>query len=246
MSTIAADAIVEVVRANGYVVDYILETHAAGSQCRSAAWYLRMQLSISQGWSPQLCNEATVAGLEAMWQRKYGANNKFSTSIRTGLNDGEVLPFGGLSLTCIHLPGVSTPHRRAYHVGREVFGAHSIATMAEDLRDQEHVGVLEPLAGESERHLDAWTSVRGLLSLHGDTRVWRDTGDDCVIEQTSQPFDLLSQCAAWKEYAGLAKADFLTKRREAAKIRSSTDQERPPSCKSNGGLRSRWQSWLRA
>ena len=131
MSTSAADAIVAVIKDRGYIVDYILEIHATSPHCLSAAWYLRIQLSIFQGHAPQLCNEArtTVSGLELMWQRKYGAGSAFSTTIRAGLDDGEIDTFGRLSLTCMHMPGFGAPYRRAYLVGNDIFGAHSIATL---------------------------------------------------------------------------------------------------------------------
>lgn len=242
MSTDAADAIIELVRAHSYIVDYILETNATGSQYLSAAWYLRMQFAGLQGWPPQLCNEATVTGLEAMWQRKYGANNKFSTSIRAGLDDDEGVTFGRLSLNCIHLPGFSNPHRRAYHVGKEVFGAHSIAALTEE---PPNVTLDDPFGShidESERHLDAWSSINRILSLPKDTRVWRDTGDDCAIEQ-SRTFDLVSQCTDMNKYAGLSKADFLTRR--LVETQWFREQQRPPSYKAVS-LRSRLESWIRA
>lgn len=209
ISTIAADAIVDIVRAHDYTVDYILETHAAGSQYLSAAWYLRMQFSGLQDRPPQICNEATVSNLEAMWQRKYGANNNFSTSIRGGLDDGESVMFGQLSLKCIHLPGFSSPHRCAYLVGKDVFGAYSIAALTEEIPNACPTGLLESQMDESEQHLDAWSSINQILSLPGETRVWRESGD-CTVEE-SQPFDV-SQCAALNKYAGLSKAEFLSRR----------------------------------
>ena len=243
ISTSAADAIVDLVRGHGYTVDYILETHATSSQCLSAAWYLRMQFSNLQGWPPQLCNEATVTGLEAMWQRKYGANNKFSTSIRAGLDDGESVTFGWLSLTCIHLPGFATLHRRAYVVGKDVFGAHSVAALTDDPSNIDPKDASESHIEESERHLDAWTSINRILSLPSDTRVWRATGDDCAIEQT-RTFDLVSQCTALNKYSGMSKADFLTGR--MAETQSLRDQEQRPPSYRVVGLRSRLESWIRA
>jgi hypothetical protein len=167
-------AIIDLVKAQGYTVDYILETNAIGSQHLSAAWLLRMHFLDSQGSAPQLCNEATISGLQAMWQRKYGADNKFSTSIRPGLEDGETVAFGGLTLICIHLSGFATPHRRAYRVGENIFGAHSIATLAEDMPAHDPVGVRDSQSNEpGSRLLGAWTSLDRILSLPGNTRVWR-------------------------------------------------------------------------
>ena len=240
VSTIAADAIIDIVRTHRYTVDYILETHAAGSQYLSAAWYLRMQFSGLQDGPPQICNEATVSSLEAMWQRKYGANNNFSTSIRGGLYDGEHLTIGHLSLTCIHLPGFVAPNRRAYRIGRDVFGAHSIAALTEDPPNINPNDTLELHMGESERHLDAWSSINQIISLPGETRVWQDSGD-CTTEQ-SQPFDLLSECIARNKYAGLSEGDFLARRLVETQTFSEY-QQKPPSYKAVS-LRSRLESWI--
>lgn len=239
ISTTAADAIVDVIRAHSYTVDYILETHATGPQCLSAAWYLRMQFSALQHEPPQLCDEVTVTGLEAMWRRKYGANNNFSTSIRAGLYDGESVTFGRLSLTCIHLPGFAAPYRRAYLIDKDVFGAHSVAALTEEppnicLKDlpKSHVE-------DSERYLDAWSSINRILSLPGDTRVWQDSGDHTVEER--QPLHV-SQCVALNKYANLSKADFLTRR--LAETQASRGQhQRPPSYKAVS-LGSRLGSWI--
>ncbi|KAK8192470.1 hypothetical protein M8818_007638 [Zalaria obscura] len=105
VSTSAADAIITLVKECGYLVDYILETHANRPQCLSAAWYLWMQFSYSQGWPPELCDEATVSGLQATWQRRYPAGSAFSTTIRSGLYDGGTVAFGRLFLTCMRMPG---------------------------------------------------------------------------------------------------------------------------------------------
>ncbi|GAB7324769.1 hypothetical protein MBLNU13_g08620t2 [Cladosporium sp. NU13] len=239
ISTIAADAIVDIVRTHGYTVDYILETHAAGPQYLSAAWYLRMQFSALQNEPPQLCDEVTVTGLEALWRRKYGANNNFSTSIRGGLYDGESVRFGRLSLTCIHLPGFAAPYRRAYLIGKDVFGAHSIAALTEEPPNFCPKNPPESHVEESERHLDAWRSIKQILSFSGDTRLWQDSGDHTVEEL--QPLHV-SQCVALSKYAGLSEADFLTRR--LAETQASREQhQRPPSYKAIS-LGSRLGSWI--
>jgi glyoxylase-like metal-dependent hydrolase (beta-lactamase superfamily II) len=246
IKTEAADAIIDLVKAQGYIVDYILETNAIGSQHLSAAWLLRMHLLDSQGSAPQLCSEASISGLQAMWQRKYGADNKFSTSIRPGLEDGESVAFGGQTLTCIHLPGSATPHRRTYRVGDDVFGAHSIATLAEDMPPHDHVEVRNSQSDESSSRLPgAWTSLDRIVSLPGHTRVWQSACD--TKEPAAEPlptFDLLSQCAAHNKYAGLSKEDFLARRSE--ETRPSREQERPTSSNRSGGLKSKLGSWIRA
>lgn len=218
LSTNAADAIIAVVNEHNYEVDYILETHASGSSCLSAAWYLRMQFSGSQGWPPQVCNEDTVSGLEKMWRRKYGANNNFSTTIRAGLNDGESITFGSLSLTCLQLPGFKTSHRRAYHIGGDIFGAHSIATLEEELSTKAASAIPEAATDDAASHAnEAWVSMQRILSLPSNTRVWREHGDGGA-SQHSRSFDLLSQCAAANKHARCSESEFLSSRRESLSL----------------------------
>lgn len=239
ISTTAADAIIDVVRAHNYTVAYILETHAAGPQHLSAAWYLRMQFSGLQDKPPQICNEATVSSLEAKWQRKYGASNTFSTSIRGGLDDGESVMFGRLSLTCIHLPGSAAAHRRAYVIGKDVFGALSIAAGTEEAPNACLIDSPESHLDESERHLDAWGSINRILSLPGDTRVWPDSGDHDV--EGLRAFDV-SHCIEVNKYAGLSEADFLTRRLVETQAFREWNQ-RPPSHKAVS-FGSRLSSWI--
>lgn len=242
VSTKAADSIIAFIAANNYTVDYILETHATGSAILSAAWYLRMQFSQSQGWPPQLCNEATVSSLQALWQRKYGTGNKFSTTIRPGLEDGEAVKLGELSITCIHLPGFAAPNRRAYLVGKEVFGAHSVAT----LRPQTPNGQdgngddksAEAIAVDSKTYLDAWASVQRILSLPADTRVWHETSHAETMHG-SEPYDLVSTCAATNGNAASGESDFNTARRE------ESAWAKPPSQRRTG-LKARLGNWLAA
>lgn len=244
MSTSSADAIIAVVKENGYTVDYILETHAADSQRLSGAWYLRMQLSIVQGHAPQLCNEATVTGLELMWQRKYGAGSHFSTSIRAGLEDGERITFGFLSVVCMHMTGFGSPHRRAYLVGNDLFGAHSIATSevegrraAIDFNAQGGPG-RSSAEGESSEHLDAWKTTQRIFALPPEVRIWREQGHDVAANASSQPCDTVSRCAALNRHAKLSESEYLANRR----AESASMLEREPAAKPKGG----WKAWFGA
>jgi hypothetical protein len=214
MATKAADAIVNLVEQKNYVVDYILETHAFESQCLSAAWYLRMQFSIYQGWPPQLCNEATVSSLKVAWQRKYGAGSTFSTTVRASLDNGESVTLGWLSLTSMRMPGFGSPHRRAYLVGKDLFGANSIATLAEDVFDESasNYELSRRSQGENVSFLESWTSMQRILALPGDTRVWWERG---VVSGEALPCDSLSQCMTSNKHARSTESDFLAGIRES-------------------------------
>lgn len=243
MSTSAADAIIAVVKERGYIVDYILETHAASPHCLSAAWYLRMQMSIVQGHIPQLFNEATVSGLELMWQRKYGAGSAFSTTIRAGLDDGGIITLGRLSLKCMHMPGFGNPHRRAYLVGNDIFGAHSIATLREDFKhtNLESIAVRaadDPLE-DSVHHRDAWDSMQRVLSLPAGTRVWREQGDGSVSTSSTQ-CDSVAQCAALNKYAKSTEAEFLADMR----VQTTLCQLAQAHPNADNGWKSRIGSWF--
>jgi hypothetical protein len=230
MSTKAADAIISLVKQHSYVVDYILETHVSGSRCLSAAWYLRMQFSIYQGRPPQLCNEATVSGLEVQWQRKYGAGSAFSTTIRAGLRDGEKVTLGGLSLTSMHMPGFGSPHRRAYLVGKDLFGAHSIAMLAEDAFDEgaKNSDSTSQIPEDTVSFLDAWTSMQRVLALPGDTRVWWEKGTIDSEDGEALPCDSLTQCTTANKCAESSESDFLAGMREGyVKRLSLVAQHRP-------------------
>lgn len=236
VSTAAADAIIALVQEKSYVVDYILETHGAGDQCLSAAWYLRMQFSQTQGSPPQLCDEVTVSSLQAMMRRKYGADNKFSTTIRSGLNDGETLEWGRFSLTCMHMPGFGSPHRRAYLMNGNIFGIHSIASLEGGGNGNTGISSDVSVDVDSEDYLVAWESVQRILSLPSDTRIWREIGDHDVSAD-KEPYDSIADCAVVKEGGSSSESEFLARRREGSAW------AKPPSNKT-GGLKARLGTWL--
>ncbi|KAM0717953.1 hypothetical protein Q7P37_006285 [Cladosporium fusiforme] len=245
MSTTAADAVIALVKERKYVVDYILETHSAGNLCRSAAWYVRMQMSEHQDRPPQLCNEGTVTGLEAMWQRKYGADSKFSTSIRPALEDEEILPLGDLSITCLHMPGFGTAHRRAFVVGENVFGAHSIATMEQFNPTDQNNDTSKPNtepgspSNDTDVHSEAWVSMTRILSLPGDSRIWWE--ESASATQQTDPHSAVSQCAANNKYARLSESEFIAY--QQAKAKASTHGVKAPSLR-HGGLKARLGGWM--
>lgn len=236
MSTTAADAIITLVQERSYIVDYILETHAAGTQCLSAAWYLRMQFSQTQESPPQLCDEVTVSSLQAMMRRKYGADNKFSTTIRAGLVDGEKLELGQLSLTCMHMSGFGSPHRRAYLIDGNIFGIHSIASLEGGGSGNTGNSSDSSVDVDSEDYLEAWASVQRILSLPKDTRVWRETQDQASLPDDER-YDLLAECALVREGGSSSESEFLARRRE------ESVWAKPPSTKV-GGLKARLGTWL--
>lgn len=230
MSTTAADALITLVQERSFTIDYILETHAAGTQCLSAAWYLRTQFCQAQDSPPQLCDEVTVSSLQAMMRRKYGADNKLSTTIRAGLDDGETLELGRLTLTCMHMPGFGSPHRRAYQIDGNVFGVHSIASLEGGGSGNVGTSSDGSVDVDSEDYLGAWASVQHVLALPEDTRIWREIQDQAT-SPNDEPYDL------FKESRSSSESDFLARRRE------ESAWAKPPSTKI-GGLKARLGSWL--
>ncbi|KAF2722767.1 hypothetical protein K431DRAFT_221175, partial [Polychaeton citri CBS 116435] len=73
ISTTAADHIVNVVVEMGYTIVRILETRVGSQTATSAAWYLRMQLLERRGRAPEIDVGKSLAGVQRMFERKYGA-----------------------------------------------------------------------------------------------------------------------------------------------------------------------------
>lgn len=247
VSTSAADAVLDLIKHYGYIVGYILETHAVGPPYVSAAWYVRMQLSMTQGWPPQLCTDTSVSGLDNMWQRKYGAGSAFSRTIPPGLKDGQSVTVGHLALTCMRLPGFGTPHRRAYCVGKDVFGAHSIATLEEASGNAvtEHTSHMPESTGyEGEDDSDVEQTLQGILSLSGDTRVWHAQSSGSH-PQPSGPFDSIAQCVAMSKHDNPRTVASLAEWHNEMRVRGTAEGlavQRPPS--NRGGLKARWGNWF--
>lgn len=228
ISTTAADAIITLVKQHGYLVDYILETQCSAALSQSATWYLRMQFSDLQGWPPHVFSEGTVSAMERMWQRKHGVDSPLVTKLRNGLADGESAVVGRMRVRCMQLPSFGTPQRRGFLVGKNLFGAHSLATLSHDIRSAavcEDVSLAVPLDRESCNTV--WTSMQRTLSLPEETRVYLEHGDG--TDPHREPFDEIRQCRISNAYVGLNASEFFVRWEGERKWRSQMGQQRVPS-----------------
>ncbi|TKA61489.1 hypothetical protein B0A55_13784 [Friedmanniomyces simplex] len=228
ISTAAADAIITLVKKHGYLVDYILETQCSTALSQSATWYLRMQFSDLQGWPPQVFSEGTVSALERMWQPKYGADSPFVTKLRGGLANGEFAVVGRMRVRRMHLPSFGTPQRRGFLIGKNLFGAHSLATLSQDIRSAaapEDVSLAAPLDRESCNTV--WTSMQRTLSLPEETRVYLEYGDGG--DSHPEPFDEGRHCRISNGCVGLNASEFFVRWEGERKSRLQGGQQRVPS-----------------
>lgn len=125
----AAETIISLTKELQYTVDYICETASSNGSHLSASWFLRMQFADIQGHAPLLSNEATVVALQDTWQKRHGTNTALPTKLPPSLEDGQAFLIGNMTVTCLHLPSPDAPARRAFLVGDNLFGAHSLAIL---------------------------------------------------------------------------------------------------------------------
>jgi len=186
ISTSAADAILALIKKHNYTTSYILETNNTGSQCLSAAWYIRMQLSMTQQQPPQLLTDSSVPGLEAMWHRKYGTS--MQTTIRSSLSEGESLYIGNLCLNSMEISDGGPSHRRAYRIGDEVFGACTGGDSDPATRKMQSTSKVRDDGGEA-----ASSMLLQILPLPRDARIWHTWRHE-ISSHRSEPFEYLSEC----------------------------------------------------
>lgn len=129
----AADAILELVRSHGYLVDRLLTTDTSNSK-RTAIWYLRMQLLEKQGYAPQVCGGKLVSQFANRFERKFGPQSGFTSTCDEYLEDGMTMRVGSLQIRAMHLPGLA-PGNFGYLIGQNVFGALAVCRSAQSARD---------------------------------------------------------------------------------------------------------------
>ncbi|GAB1731086.1 hypothetical protein NU195Hw_g7159t1 [Hortaea werneckii] len=186
ISTSAADALLALIKKHNYTTAYILETNNTGSQCLSAAWYIRMQLCMTQQQPPQLLTDSSVPGLEAMWHRKYGTS--MQTTIRSSLSEGESLYIGNLCLSSVEISDGGSLRRRAYRIGDELFGACPDADSNSATRKMQSTSKVRDDGGEA-----ACSKLLRILPLPSDARIWHTWGHG-ICSQRGEPFEYLSEC----------------------------------------------------
>ncbi|KAI6856995.1 hypothetical protein KC343_g12167 [Hortaea werneckii] len=188
ISTSAADALLALIKKHNYTTSYILETNNTGSGSLSAAWYIRMQLSMTQQQPPQLLTDSGVPGLEAMWHRKYGTS--MQTTIRSSLSEGESLHIGNLCLSSMEISDGGSLRRRAYRIGDELFGACPDAESNSATRKMQSTSKVRDDGGEVTS-----SKLLRILPLPRDARIWHTLGHG-ICSQRGEPFDYVCECVS--------------------------------------------------
>jgi glyoxylase-like metal-dependent hydrolase (beta-lactamase superfamily II) len=116
LTSASSDRIVDYVRANGWQVQWILETHAHADHL-SGAQHIRHHLG------GKVAIGARIQAVQQMFRRIFHFERSFvpdGSQFDHLFADGEVFHVGQLAVTALHVPG-HTPADMAYRVGNEVF-----------------------------------------------------------------------------------------------------------------------------
>nr|WP_315849308.1 MBL fold metallo-hydrolase [uncultured Rhodoferax sp.] len=157
-STRSADALVAFVKAQALTVQWILETHAHADHL-SAAHYLRKQLG------GQIAIGAAITDVQNVFKGVFHLEPEFHPDGRQFdhlFQPDEVFAIGDLRAQALSVPG-HTPACMAYQVGNAVFVGDTLF--------MPDVGTARcDFPGGNAHQL--YTSVRKLLALPGDTRLY--------------------------------------------------------------------------
>ncbi|KAG8668100.1 hypothetical protein FPOAC1_007468 [Fusarium poae] len=162
VSTSSDNAIIKIVKDEGYQVDIILETHAHADHL-TAASYVQSVLSKSQSIKPAISIGSRIKQVQKLFGDKYGVPSKeYDTVFDKLWEDNEEFAIGTLTARAVHLPG-HTPDHMGYQIGNNVFVGDSIFNV--------DVGSARAdFPGGSAK--DIFKSGRKLLSLPEDTKIW--------------------------------------------------------------------------
>lgn len=174
-STRSADAIIEYVRQEGLVVEWILETHAHADHL-TAAPYLQKQLG------GKIAIGEHIKTVQKVFKGVFNLESNFAvdgSQFDTLFTDGQHFKIGNLEAEVVFLPG-HTPACTAYKIGDAVFVGDTIA--------MPDVGTARcDFPGGDARQL--YRSIKKLLSLPPDTRLFMchdypPAGRDVCFETT--------------------------------------------------------------
>lgn len=174
-STRSADAIIEYVRQEGLVVEWILETHAHADHL-TAAPYLQKQLG------GKIAIGEHIKTVQKVFKGVFNLERNFAvdgSQFDTLFTDGQHFQIGNLEAEVVFLPG-HTPACTAYKIGDAVFVGDTIA--------MPDVGTARcDFPGGDARQL--YRSIKKLLSLPPDTRLFMchdypPAGRDVCFETT--------------------------------------------------------------
>lgn len=116
VSTGSADAIIKIVKDEGYQVDIVLETHAHADHL-TAASYIQSVLARSQSVKPAIGIGSRIKQVQHLFGEKYGiASREYETAFDKLWEDNDEFAIGNLTARTVHLPG-HTPDHMGYQIG---------------------------------------------------------------------------------------------------------------------------------
>lgn len=128
ITTTSADALLELIHAKGYTIQWILETHAHADHLTSAS-YLQRKLAEEQGtteadWEgeaglgkPLIGIGQRIGQVQTLFGRRYGVPpQEYATVFDKLFEDDEKFKIGQIDAMAIHLPG-HTPDHLGYKIG---------------------------------------------------------------------------------------------------------------------------------
>jgi glyoxylase-like metal-dependent hydrolase (beta-lactamase superfamily II) len=196
----SAAKVLEAARAKGARIDYVLETHVHADHLSAAPW-IKAQTGAS------VVIGAQVRDVQRIFRPVFGADDVSLTGAEFDrlVEDGETLPLGALTIEARHTPG-HTPACISWKIGdSDVF-------VGDTLFMPDYGTARADFPGGDAAML--YRSVRKLLTLPGETRLWmchdykapgRDTfaWQTTVAEQRAQNVHL---------HAGVDEASFVAMR----------------------------------
>lgn len=166
LTTRTADALLALVKEQGYKVDWVLETHVHADHL-TAASYLQKRLAEQQGYKPSVAIGKRIGQVQRFFGKRYGVpEEQYEVVFDHLLEDDEKFAIGNLQATAMHLPG-HTPDHMGYKVGDNVFCGDSVFHADIGSARCDFPG------GSSE---SLYSSGRKLLSLPDNVKIW--TGHD--------------------------------------------------------------------
>lgn len=157
-NTASAEAVVAYVKAEGLIVDWILETHAHADHL-SAAPFLKAQLG------GEIVIGAAITAVQQAFAKVFNETAGFAqdgSQFDRLMRDGEQFRLGQIPVTVLHVPG-HTPACLAYIIGDAVF-------VGDTLFMPDYGTARCDFPGGDARTL--YRSIRRLMELPGETRVF--------------------------------------------------------------------------
>ncbi|KAK1068779.1 hypothetical protein LTR74_005437 [Friedmanniomyces endolithicus] len=126
ISTASADKLLDIVKDNGYIVTYILESHAHADHL-SASRYLQWMLSQRQNERrPLVCIGEHINQVQATLGQIYDIpESELYDAFDYTFSDGKTFRLGNIQAQVLHLPG-HTPDHVGYIIGSNTFTGDSI------------------------------------------------------------------------------------------------------------------------